>query len=251
MYKDELILAKRAVLTSAKYLEGLTDLSVDSLQGKDIKLEADRKSESLLIETLAESGIPVLAEESGALGEQDGLRWIIDPIDGTYNFFRGARDLSCISVALWDGMKPLTGTLYRLGAQQLFQGDVAAGKAFVNGIPIQTTGIVQPAEAALATGFPVYMDYSTDNLQKYILAAQQFKKIRMFGAAALMSTFVGVGYVDVYSEKSIKLWDVAAGVAITLAAGGAVRMDDMGNNKCHIALCANAELLENVTPILF
>jgi myo-inositol-1(or 4)-monophosphatase len=250
MHSDFLALARRAVCASAAYLESLSDMTVDSLEGKDIKLEADRGSEALLLEVLSESGLPVLSEEKGACGSQEGLRWIVDPIDGTYNFFRGMRELSCISVALWDGMTPVTGTVYRLGTSQIFEGSVPDGVASLNAEPVRTSDVTIPADAALLTGFPVYMDYDSRNLAEYISFAQTFKKVRMLGAAALMSSLVGTGCFDVYSEKSIKLWDVAAGIAFTRAAGGVVRMLDMGNNTYHVLLCSNAELLSNLTPVL-
>ncbi len=251
MYAAELTLAKNAIAASAKFLNSLDVLSVDSAEGKDIKLEADRKSEEVILNILAQSQIPVLTEESGALGRQSALRWIIDPIDGTYNFFRGAKDLSCISIALWEGSSPLLGVVYRLGTNTLFTGNALAKEAFINDSPIKTSSVTDPEKAAFATGFPVYMDYSESHLQKYIAVTRKFKKVRMLGSATLMSTFVGAGYFDVYSEKSIKLWDVAAGVAITLAAGGDVCIHDMGDNKLHIALCANSDLLSSVSPFIF
>ena len=251
MYQHEMALAKKAVLAAADYLDNLSIIDIDSLQGKDIKLEADRKSEQCLLQMLAPSGLPVLTEESGQIGLQSGLRWIIDPIDGTYNFFRGLKELSCVSVALWDDHKPVLGVVCRLGSRQLFEGNVATKIALVDDQPIKTSQIIQPDQAVLATGFPVYLDYDSKNLAQYIQSTQHFKKIRMLGTAALMSTFVGAGYLDVYTEKSIKLWDIAAGTAIALAAGGAVHIEDMENDLCHIALCANQPLLEKVLPLFF
>ena len=243
MFGSELALAKDAVRKAGAYLNGLQERFVDSDAGKDIKLAADRRSEELLLNALAPSGLPVLAEESGAHGGQDGLRWIIDPLDGTYNFFRGLKEFSCVSVALWNNLEPVLGVVYRLGVDQLFEGVVPAGQAACNGAALRTSRVAKPEKAAFATGFPVYMDYGEASLREYIASAQRFKKIRMFGTAALMSAFVGAGYVDVYSEKDIKLWDVAAGVAVTLAAGGAVDIAHGGEFKCTVLLCANAALL--------
>jgi myo-inositol-1(or 4)-monophosphatase len=253
MFAAELEQAKKAAVTAGEYLDGLSLLGVQKAEGRDIKLEADRESERRIMSLLASTGLSVLTEETGAFGAQEGLRWIIDPLDGTYNFFRGARELACVSVALWEGMKPLLGVVYRLGGvRQLIEGDVTRGQARLNGQTIRPSAIAEPAQAALATGFPVYLDYGEDNLYRYVQAARHFKKVRMLGSATLMSASVGMGQVDVYSEKSIKLWDIAAGAAISLAAGAAMRLVEMaGADTCHILLCANKPLLEASAPLIF
>ena len=92
-YEEEYALALEAATRAGKYLESLENASVDSQEGRDIKLEADRKSEELIIQVLRPSGIPILSEERGTVGESGGSRrWIVDPLDGTANFWKGMRE---------------------------------------------------------------------------------------------------------------------------------------------------------------
>ncbi|MDL2316423.1 hypothetical protein LJC59_05010 [Desulfovibrio sp. OttesenSCG-928-A18] len=251
MYEQELALAEVAVQAAAEHLHRLDALSVLSLDGKDIKLSADKESEDILLERLDPSGVPTLAEESGMSGRQDGLRWIVDPLDGTYNYFRGLRELSCVSVALWDNLQPLVGVVRCLGTMQTFSGNVTTGRACLNGVPISSSGQEDLAQACLATGFPVYQSYDDAFLLRQLRRVQAFKKIRMFGTAALMSAFVGAGYVDAYSEDSIKLWDIAGGIAVSLAAGGAMHLVPLEDGACRVLLCASTTLLNRAEEFFF
>ncbi|MBN8909982.1 MAG: hypothetical protein J0H99_26040, partial [Rhodospirillales bacterium] len=86
-------MAERATAAAGRRLrEAKTEwTSVDSQVGRDIKLRADREAEALVLATLAEgSAYPVLTEESGRVGDIGDGRpyWVVDPLDGTYNYFR-------------------------------------------------------------------------------------------------------------------------------------------------------------------
>jgi len=85
-------------------------LKVISSIGKDIKLDADRQSERLVIDLLrAASPHPILAEETGEHGDRfDGPFWVIDPLDGTLNYSRGI-PICCVSIALMEGNEPRAG----------------------------------------------------------------------------------------------------------------------------------------------
>lgn len=69
-------------------------------------------------------------------------------------------------------------------------------------------------QAVLATGFSSYMNYNKEGLKKFILHIQEFKKVRLFGSAALSLAYVACGRVDAYYEKDIAFWDIAAGVIL-------------------------------------
>ena len=250
MYEAELALAKEAIFKATNYLEKIDLKTVINSKGKDIKLEADKNSEELILNTLSVSKIPTLSEENGALGDQNSYRWIIDPIDGTYNFFRGISELSSISIALWNGMEPILGVVNRLGIDQFFEGNTHKKKAFLNYRNIHTSSITELHKAAYATGFPLDMDYGESSLTQYIRAAQIFKKVRMLGAASIMSSFVGASFIDIYSENDIKLWDIAAGSAIAKAAGGEIFIQQKKNYNCHAIICANQQLLNKYITYL-
>ena len=243
-YEKEYNLAMEAARLAGDYLKGLREVLVDCQEGKDIKLEADRESEKRILSVLQTSQIPVLSEECGYTGiRRENRIWIIDPLDGSANFWKGLRELSCVSVALWEGGKPLLGVINRFWQNEIYSGIVDEG-AWLNGHSIKTSDVSRIDSAILATGFPVKRNYSENSLKEFITNVQHFKKIRMLGAAALMGAFVAAGKIDVYMEEQIMLWDIAASSAIVKAAGGTAEIRFLEKEQCVCSLFANQVLLE-------
>ena len=102
MYKQEYDLAMKAAVKAGEFLRDNYQFHVDSQVGKDIKLSSDKKSEEIILNILKESGIPVLSEECGMVGEAGAKGWIVDPLDGTANYWKGMKELACVSIALWE-----------------------------------------------------------------------------------------------------------------------------------------------------
>lgn len=98
--------------------------------------------------------------------------------------------------------------------------------------------------AILAKGFPVNRDFKSASLQNFLNSVQEFKKIRLLGSAALSLAYVACGRVDAYTEEDIMLWDVAAGIALVMAAGGWAEIKNLRSNKWarHAKCAANAEI---------
>ena len=248
-YDAELKIALEAVGKAGEFLMHQTDLTVLSSEGKDVKLQADRESEAIITGLLEKTGIPILAEESGAHGSQDALRWIVDPIDGTANYYRGMLDLCCVSIALWDGMTPIFGVINRFATGDIFRGVVGQG-AWIGEKPIRVSRVGEPEQAVLATGFPAGHRFSDETLLQYVKMLQRFKKVRLLGSAALMTAFVGAGWIDVYTEDGIMLWDIAAGAAITAAAGGLCRSELMSGYKYKFRCFANEAIAEQCGDLM-
>jgi len=245
MFEAELKIAVEAAKAAGDFLVKRINLLVDSQDGKDIKMAADKQSESIIVEKLKKTGIPILSEEAGLIANSDSdkLCWIVDPIDGTLNYSRGLGGMCCVSIALWKGGHPALGVINRFERNEIYTGVVGAS-AKINGATLKTSGIARIDQAVLATGFPVGRDYSSAGLADFITNIQRFKKIRMLGSAALMATFVATGAVDVYMEDGIMLWDIAAAAAIVLAAGGEFKYLPRGNNKCLCVMYATKDLAE-------
>ena len=220
-----LSLATRAANDARSYLrESMQEIKVDDLSGKDTKIEADRKSEAIIVNILqANSDFPILTEEGGMIGRKskNGYLWVVDPLDGTLNYLRGI-PFACVSIGLWAHDEPVLGVVYDLFREELFAGVCGEG-AWMNGQPITAAATNQTNQAIIATGFPSYRSYGGDSLQGFIEQVQTFKKVRLFGAAALSLAYCAVGRVDAYAEEDIMFWDVAAGIALVKAAGGVVR----------------------------
>lgn len=246
MYENEMALAIRAAKAAGQHLLEHYAPRVDSSIGKDIKLNADRESEQILVDILAETGYPMLSEERGAIAGQDaadGLRWIIDPLDGTANYWRGLTDLACVSVALWQGDAPVLGAVDRFAKGELYHGIVGQG-AYLGDTPIHVAQTTNLADAFLATGFPVKRDYSDEGLTQFLHQIQRFKKIRMLGTAATMGVLVASGKLDAYTEEQIMLWDIAASTAIAKAAGATTEVQMLEDHQCICRLFATKELYD-------
>lgn len=164
---------------------------------------------------LETTGIPVIGEENGgdtSLAFNDSYYWIVDPIDGTYNFLRGIPGV-CVSVALMKGRTPVVGAINDFTRGELYAG----GKGLpltLNGAEIKPAWAHEQSQAVLMTGFPSATDYSDENLKHFVTAVQKFKKVRMCGSAALAMAWVAAGRADAYKENRLYLWDVAAGLSL-------------------------------------
>ena len=221
----ELSLAKKAAQRAATLLSGLLakPIEVDSAIDRDVKLAADREAETLIVETLRDgSPYPVLSEESGWIGEtrSDRTRWIVDPLDGSLNFLRGI-PFCGVSIGLWQDDAPLLGVIHDLRTGESFSGIVGAG-AWLDDAKVHVSAVSKPSEAILCTGFPIGMDFSRSAITAYAEQVLNFKRTRLIGSAALSLAYLAAGRVDAYYERGIKIWDVAAGLAIVKAAGGAI-----------------------------
>ena len=213
-------LARRAATASRALLrERFGRASVASAVGRDIKLGEDAESEALIVAALrAGSDLPILAEEAGWLGEavaEDRLYWVVDPIDGSYNFRLGV-PLCGVAVALCRGMTPLIGCIDDFNRDECFWGGPGLG-LFLNDDPIVT----EPARRdVLATGFPVGGDFSAEGMAAVAAEFLAWKKVRMIGTAALAMAWTAAGRFDGYIERGTRWWDVAAGIALIRAGGG-------------------------------
>lgn len=179
----ELQLAIQAAKAAGDYLRKETTVQVDSAEGKDIKLSSDKKSEQIIMDILEESNLPILSEEYGLKGKTGTEYWIVDPLDGTVNYYKGFREMACVSIALWREDRPVLGVVYRFMVDELFYGEEGYG-AYLNDQPIHTASVREVPKAVIATGFPVNRTYGTESLMRFIRQVQCFKKIRLLGGGS-------------------------------------------------------------------
>lgn len=219
MFRPEFALAQDVAKKAGRLIKESCDKDILSADGKDIKMLMDKESEAFIIDLLSESfDYPILSEESGynGTGEIVGIYWIVDPIDGTMNYSRG-NPSACVSIALWKDDEPILGVIYNFYTDEMFYGCEGEG-VFLNGEPLHKNSVPKN-QAILATGFPTYLSDDEDNLVQYIKLIKEYKKVRMIGSAALSIAYVVAGRFDAYMEHSIKLWDVAAGLALCKECG--------------------------------
>lgn len=204
----------RDYLREAKLLRSLPASQI----GRDIKLQEDAASEAMIRAFLGrqEDPLPVLGEETGWSGrpaDGDELHWVIDPLDGSFNYFRGL-PLYAVSIALCAGRHAVLGAIYDPERDELFSGGAGLG------LSLNGTLLAQPAggRQMLATGFPSKADVNV-TLSRLGALTAGWTKMRMLGTAALSLAWVAAGRLDGYTESGIMWWDVAAGLALAEGAG--------------------------------
>ena len=184
-------------------------------EGRDIKLIIDQDTEKLIRASLLGTNIPILGEEYGG-DIADGKYWVIDPIDGTANYFRGL-DECCVSIALMENDEALIGIIYNFNNDQMYTAIKDQG-AFLNNTKISVSDIASKDKASITTGFPA--SETVESSMNFLHDLKGWKKVRMFGSAALSCAYVASGKCDYYAEKGVYLWDIAAGICLVKEAGG-------------------------------
>ena len=229
----QLEIAKKAARESGELLlknkKQLNKKLMDNL--KDIKLEADTRSEILIKEIInRESNYPILAEESGKSIENLGdTFWIIDPLDGTANYNRGI-PVCCVSIGLSMNMKPILGVIYDFNNDHMYVGDKFNKSSLMNNDPIKVSNIQNKENSVLITGLPHNTDFSEESLSKMIKDMQTWKKVRMIGSAAIAACYIASGKAERYEEKGVYIWDIIAGAAIVESAGGTAEILNIKEN---------------------
>jgi myo-inositol-1(or 4)-monophosphatase len=202
---------------------------VNELHAHDIKLALDVKAQDLITECLL-AAFPdhALYGEEGIAGNQESeWQWIVDPLDGTVNYYYGLPHY-CVSIALRRGTEIQLGVIYDPQRDELWQTQIG-GKSLMNGKPIHVSDRALLSEAVVSVGFS--KSVATINaglalLPKYVAKVRKCKvrKCRLMGSAALDLAYVACGRFDAYIEQSVSLWDVAAGKILVENAGGAYEM---------------------------
>ena len=229
---NKLSLLKVAIIAAkaaGSFLRKNKSIKIISNLDNDTKLDVDTKSEKIILNKLLKY-YPVLGEESGMTGifTKQTPYWIIDPLDGTVNYSRNI-PINCISIALWHKEKPILGVVYDFTKNELFSGIVGYG-AKLNGKRIEVSKIKQISKSIIFTGFPIEFSISNKNIINFIKIVRHYKKVRLIGSAALSLAYVASGRGETYKEKNIKIWDVAAGLALVKAAGGFYISEKLGKN---------------------
>jgi myo-inositol-1(or 4)-monophosphatase len=189
----------------------------------DVASDADRAAEALIVGALREArpDDAILAEEGSADTGTSGLRWVVDPLDGTVNYlYRGAA--FGVSIGVEDAAGGLVGVVYDPQRDELFAGVRGEG-ATVNGAPLRCAAVTDLGAALVATGFSYVAAVRAEQAAVLTHVLPVVRDIRRSGSAALDLCAVAAGRVDAYFEYGPAPWDVAAGGVIATEAGAVVR----------------------------
>lgn len=173
----------------------------------------------------------ILTEESPYEGKGSPWKWIIDPIDGTTNFFHGF-PCFCVSIGLEVEGEVRLGVIYVPTLNELFYAERGKG-AFLNGERLSVSKNDRLNQSLLCTGFPYDVQEYADFYLRYF---RQFIKksfaVRRPGSAAIDLAYLAAGRVDGFWEFKLHPWDVAAASLMITEAGG--KVTDFQGKPFHI-----------------
>lgn len=199
-------------------------LTVNATTAHDIKLEVDVLAQNLITKILLDR-FPehALFGEEGIVGDQaSDHQWVVDPLDGTVNYFYGIPHF-CISIALRFRGEIIVGVIYDPIRDELWSGEKGQ-PPLLNGKEFHVSTRADLAEAVISVGLSktsATIEMGLPLLQEMV---HRVRKCRMLGSAALDLAYVACGRLDAYIEQGISLWDIAAGWLLVEAAGGRVEM---------------------------
>jgi len=214
------------VLASA---EGRVAVAATKSSPTDVVTEMDRRSEDLCAREIfaARPDDAILAEEGGQIGSgTSGVRWIIDPLDGTVNYLYGLPDWAVSIAAEADG-RIVAGVVHLPRRGETFTAALGAGAWLASGVaeaPVRLR--VRPAaalaEALVATGFGYVAARRKVQGETVAALLPQVRDIRRGGSASVDLCSVAAGRLDAYYERGLNYWDYAAGALIAAEAGATV-----------------------------
>jgi myo-inositol-1(or 4)-monophosphatase len=185
----------------------------------DLVSAADGAAQELIRSRLAaarpEDGF--LGEEGGDVTGSSGLRWIVDPLDGTVNFLFGVPQWA-VSIAVEDGDGVVAGVVYDPPRDELWAA-LRGGEALLDGETVRCSDRTSLAEALVSTGFGYAEDVRREQAATVARLLPEVRDIRRFGSAALDLVWTAAGRYDAYYERGIHHWDVAAGGLVCERAG--------------------------------
>jgi len=220
-----------------------TSLNVNALEAHDIKLELDVQSQELITRMVLDQfpDHAIYGEEGIAGNQSSPYHWIIDPIDGTVNFFYGIPHF-CISIALREHSDIILGVIYDPIRDEMWQVQ-KGGPPLLNGKPCAVSKRDTIAEAILSVGFSKTKTTIDSGLPLFQDLVYKARKCRLMGSAALDMAYIACGRLDGYIEQSVSLWDIAAGILLVESAGGSVKIQTRPDNPDKFSVVATNGLL--------
>jgi myo-inositol-1(or 4)-monophosphatase len=200
-------------------------LVVNVEEAHDLKLELDERSQEVITRSL-QSRFPthsVLGEEGSTQSSESDYEWVVDPIDGTVNYFYGIPHF-CISIALRRRDQLLVGVIYDPMRDELWQA-TRQSETLLNGVVATVSDRRELKTSVVSVGFSKSGPGIAAGMQTLQTMIQHARKCRMMGSAALDLAYVACGRFDAYLEQSVNWWDIAAGVVLVEQAGGKVQVE--------------------------
>ena len=217
---------------------------VNAFAAHDIKLAIDVQTQELITKTLLKQ-FPdhALYGEEGIVGDQSSEhQWVVDPLDGTVNYFYQIPHF-CVSIALrWKG-EIIVGVIYDPMRDEMWSGQKGE-KPRLNGQHFQVSQRSELAEAVVSVGLAKTDQTIDSNLPMFGAMLHRVRKCRVLGSAALDMAYVACGRLDAYIERGISLWDIAAGWILVETAGGQVDLRPRKDMKDKYSIVASNGVID-------
>ena len=189
----------------------------------DFVTASDKRVEKTIIKELEKSEYSILSEEMGFKeGKTKDRKWVIDPIDGTFNFLNGLPHFA-ISIAYEEKSEIISGIIFDPIKNEMFFAEKGQG-AYLNNHRTRVSNKSDFKNSLLVTGGPRYVNNNKDKIFKeYTELSKKIRPpIRKSGSAALDLAYVATGRFDGSWQRELNYWDVAAGIIIVKESGGYV-----------------------------
>lgn len=211
--------AARALIRDFNEVENLV---VSDKGAGDFVSTADTRAETIIFKELQKSypNYGFLIEEQGEVGNQNTY-WVIDPLDGTYNFLHSIPHF-CISIALIKNGQPHAGIIYDPIRDELFWTERGRG-SFLNNRRLRVSLRKElRGSLVMATLHNVYTPSRPPHERACFDELFKQTRFRIFGSAALNLAYIAAARADIFVGFGLKAWDVAAGNLIIQEAGGSL-----------------------------
>ena len=245
-------IAREAGVIALRHFRALGSLPVEQKGHLDLVTDADREVEDFITARLREifPDDGILGEEHGGIAGHSQRIWVIDPIDGTFNFVRGGQNWA-ISIGLFDHCRPVFGIIHAPArALTLSGGDNVPAR--LNGALLPPLPVLDPAQGAVSFGMHPTIATS-DRLEVMRFISDDLRmSFRSSGSATSSLIEVALGETDGYIAMGDSCWDVMAGLPILSSMGVSHTIDwnvvDL-EDKLRFA-CGSPALIDRVRPLL-
>lgn len=243
-----------AELARRMYDEGV-DVADTKSSATDVVTRADRAVEELLRRRLLElrPDDAILGEEGDDHPGTSGVRWILDPIDGTVNYLYGLRDCAVSVAAERDG-EVVAGAVVGIGVSDEYAAAVGHG-ATRDGAPISVRPSPPVDQRLVLTGFGYRPEVRAHQAACVASLLPRVRDIRRMGSSALDICHVADGSGDAYAEEGPQPWDYSAAAVVVREAGGRLEllpgtMDLDGWPERAVVVAAPVDGWDDLLPVL-
>ncbi|WP_217577429.1 inositol monophosphatase family protein [Mesorhizobium sp. GbtcB19] len=245
-------IAREAGEIALSHLQSLASVSVENKGHLDLVTKADREVEAFLIAALRRAfpNDGVYGEEGANVAGSSGRVWVIDPIDGTFNFVRGGQDWA-VSIGSYEDRRPDFGAIYAPMRNLMLVGGKHV-ETRLNGEPMPSLPKLDLSRASVGIG--LHPSVATEDRLEVLRYISDELRIgfRCCGAATLSLIAVATGETDGYLALGDSTWDVMAGLPIlgNLGISHTINWDHIDLRAKLRFACGSEELLAKVRPLL-